>query len=101
MFLGTEIPYIRFEMFSLLLMKIWRVLMKYGNNLIFIMILLQQFLFLGYSRKTSSIECITLVQRTLAQKINRCSSSLSRPLVPFRLRKWEKKKRMSQEHLSL
>jgi hypothetical protein len=82
-------------------MKNWLVMMKYGNNLSFITILLQQFLYLGYSRKTSLIACTTLVQHTLVQKTNRCSSSLSRPLVHFRLRKWEKKKRMSQEHLSL
>ena len=82
-------------------MMIWRVMMKYGNNQFLITILLLQFLFLGYSRKKSSIECTTSVQRTLVQKINRCSSSSSRPLVPFRLRKWEKKKRVSQVHLSL
>jgi hypothetical protein len=92
--LGTDMLKMRFDMLILLMMKNWLVMMKYGNNLSFITILLQQFLFLGHSRKTNLIGCTTLVQHTLVQKINRCS-------VPFRLRKWEKKKRVSQVHLSL
>jgi hypothetical protein len=42
-----------------------------------------------------------LVQHTLEQKINHYNSNLRRPFVLFRLRKWEKRKRVSQVHSSL
>jgi hypothetical protein len=52
-------------------------------------------------RVQSPDELDRMHQHNLEQKINRCNSNLRRPLVPFRLRKWEKKKRVSQVHSSL
>jgi hypothetical protein len=56
---------------------------------------------LGFNRRMRLTACTTLVRHTLEQKINRCNSNSRRPLVPFRLQKWEKKKRLSQVHTGL
>jgi hypothetical protein len=84
-------------------MTLLLVMMTYGNNLplVFITFPLRQSHCLGLNRKRSWIACTTLVRHTLELRINRCNSNSRWPLVPFQLRKWELKKRVSQVHTGL